>query len=389
MSIKVPITKSVFDATDAESIAKPLETGWVVQGPKVLEFEKMFAEFSGVKHAIATTSCTTAMHICVAALDLKPGDEVLVPALTWVATANAVEYLGAKPVFCDIDLDTFNISTSEIEKKTTSRTKAIMPVHLFGLSANMDWINSWAKEKGLYVIEDAACGFGARYRGKHVGGFGEFGCFSFHPRKAITTGEGGMITTNDDQLASLCRTLRDHGASRSDHTRHNAKQAFLLAEYNHLGYNFRMTDIQGALGVSQMNKANWIQEQRVARAKNYDQQLQNIDWLNLPIVPKECDHAYQSYVCLYAPEKPSLSNCLKLNEKRNKLMSNLEDLGIATRQGTHAAALLGYYVNKYGNKLEEYPNAYLAEMLTITLPLYAQMTDVEQSHVVENLTCVE
>jgi perosamine synthetase len=381
----IPITKAIFDETDLALIQEPLKSGWVVQGKYVKEFEDRFASFTGSRHAIATTSCTTALHIAVAALGLKPGDEVLVPAFTWIATANCVEYLGAKPVFVDVDLRTFNIDPRQIEAKITPRTVGIIPVHLFGLSADMTPILEIAKRHDLWVVEDAACGFDAWYRGQHVGTFG-VGAFSFHPRKSITTGEGGMITTSEDSLAALCRTLRDHGASRSDLERHHQKYSFLLAEYHHLGFNFRMTDIQGALGVAQMQKAPVIMAGRREAASRYDELLADVEWLQLPFRAPEYVHGFQSYVCLFQPEAPSMETVDSVFERRNALMAKLEEGGIITRQGTHAAAHLDYYARKYGITPADYPNAYLAERLTITLPLYAGMTLEENERVVEELS---
>jgi perosamine synthetase len=383
--IMIPITKAIFDETDLALIQEPLKSGWVVQGKYVKQFEEMFATFSGIKHTIATTSCTTSLHIAMAALDLQPDDEVLVPAFTWISSANCVEYFKAKPVFIDIDLTTFNIDIQKIEEKITPKTKGIIPVHLFGLVADMTPILEIAKKHNLFVVEDAACGFDSWYKGKHAGDFGDFGCFSFHPRKSITTGEGGMITTNDDAKAQLCRTLRDHGASRSDFQRHHQKYSFLLAEYHHLGFNFRMTDIQGALGVTQMQKADKIMAGRREGAKRYDTLLQGLDWLQLPFKNESYVHGYQSYVCLFQPEQPTLANWEKMHHKRNEIMLKLEEKGIITRQGTHAAAHLDYYKNKYGTKIADFPHAFLAEMLTITLPLYAGMTQEENEIVVNEL----
>ena len=381
----IPITKAVFDETDLAIIQEPLKSGWVVQGKYVKQFEDLFSAMTGAKHSIAVTSCTTGLHIAMAALDLKPGDEVLVPAFTWIATANCVEYFGAKPVFVDVDLKTFNIDVTKIEEKITSKTKGIIPVHLFGLVADMDPIMALAKKHNFFVVEDAACGFDSWYKGKHCGTFGDYGAFSFHPRKAITTGEGGMITTNKDESDALCRTLRDHGASRSDYQRHQQKFSFLLAEYNHLGFNFRMTDIQGALGVTQMQKQEKIMKGRRAGAARYDELLKNLDWLQLPFKHADYKHGYQSYVCLYMPEKPTLLNWEKMHDQRNQIMANLETKGIITRQGTHTAALLGYYATKYNITKEHLPNAFLAEMLTITLPLYMDITEEESNTVVQEL----
>jgi perosamine synthetase len=381
----IPITKTVFGPEEMKAIQGPLETGWIVQGPKVKEFEGKFSAYTRAPHAIATTSCTTALHISVAALQLKPGQEVIVPAFTWIATANVVEYMGGKPVFCDVDLATFNLDPKKLEACITPKTVGIIPVHLFGLCADMNPIMEIAKKHKLWVVEDAACAFGAWYHGKHAGTFGDTGCFSFHPRKSITTGEGGMITTMRQDLEPLCRSLRDHGASRSDLARHQNKAAFLLSEYKVLGYNFRMTDFQGALGSAQMDRAVWILESRTACARRYDALLKGWDWLQSPSVPKDYVHGYQAYVCLFKPEKPSLQNVEAMHEKRNELMMKLEEEGIATRQGTHAVVIQDYYVKKYGLRPEMFPNAYLADKLTLTLPLFPQLTEPEQQRVIEEL----
>jgi dTDP-4-amino-4,6-dideoxygalactose transaminase len=382
---QIPITRTVFGPEEMAAVQKPLESGWVVQGPFVKQFEEQFSAFTGAPFSIATSSCTTSLHIAVAALGLKPGDEVIVPAFTWVATANAVEYMGAKAVFCDVDLSTFNIDPRKIEELITPRTVGIMPVHLFGLPADMNPIMELAGRHNLWVVEDAACAFGAWYQGRHAGTIGDAGCFSFHPRKSITTGEGGMITTGRPELDTLSRSLRDHGASRSDLSRHQGPAAFLLADYNHLGYNYRLTDIQGALGCAQMDRAEWILSERTKRARAYDQLLGEVEWLETPLVPEGYVHGYQAYVCLFRPDAPTLDNVAALNRRRNELMTRLESEGIATRQGTHAAALVGYYKEKYNLRQEQFPNTYIAEQLSLTLPLYPQMTEAEQLRVVSAL----
>lgn len=379
---KIPITKPFFGPEELEAVQKPLESGWVVQGPFVKQFEDKFSTFTGARFSVATTSCTTALHIAVAALGLQPGDEVIVPAFTWVSTANVVEYMGAKPIFCDIDLCTFNIDVGQIEALITPRTVGIIPVHLFGLCADMDPILDIAQHHDLWVVEDAACGFGARYHGQHAGAFGEMGCFSFHPRKSITTGEGGMITTQREDFDQLARSLRDHGASRSDLARHEGKAAFLLAEYNQLGYNYRMTDLQGAVGCAQMDRAEWILAGRIRCARLYDEMLSDVEWLDTPAVPDGYVHGYQAYVCLFCPEAPALENVERLHQQRNELMMGLEEAGIATRQGTHAVVIQGYYVDKYDLQPEQFPNAYLADRLSLTLPVYPQMTEAEQARVI-------
>ena len=381
----IPITKPVFGSEEMAAVQRPLESGWVVQGPFVREFEDRFCAFTGARHAAATSSCTTALHIVLAALGVKPGDEVIVPAFTWVSTANVVEYLGARPIFCDIDLSTFNIDVAQIESHISKRTVGIVPVHLFGLPADMDGVMAIARRHDLWVVEDAACGFGAWQNGVHTGLVGDAGCFSFHPRKSITTGEGGMITTANAELDRLCRSLRDHGATRTDFERHQGKSSYLLAEYNHLGFNFRLTDIQGALGCVQMDRAPAILSARAVAARRYDEMLEGLDWLVPPRTPPGDVHGYQAYVCLFQPVAPTQDSAELLHERRNVLMTHLEERGIATRQGTHAAALQGLYVEKYGIQPEDVPNAYLADRLSLTLPLYPQMTHDDQEYVVEEL----
>lgn len=382
---RIPITKPLLGDAELEAVRQPLESGWVVQGPRVHEFESRFAHFTGSSYAAATSSCTTALHIALAALGVGPGDEVIVPAFTWISTANVVEYLGATPVFCDVDLETYNIDVTRCEELVTHRTVGIIPVHLFGLAAEIEAVLELAERKGLWVVEDAACGFGCRRRGRHVGTFGDFGAFSFHPRKAITTGEGGMLTTADPELDRLVRSLRDHGASRSDRERHGDSGAFLLAEYPYLGFNFRLTDIQGALGCAQMERADWILERRHDLAIRYDELLADVEWLRTPVVPDGDVHGYQAYVCLFAFEEPSLDNVAELHKRRNQLMLELEEQGIATRQGTHAVVSTRYYRERYDLVPEQFPAANLAERLTLTLPLFPQMTEEEQDCVVSAL----
>lgn len=383
--MKIPITRPFFGPEEREAVVRPLETGWVVQGPFVAEFEAKFRAFSGAEHAVATSSCTTAMHIAVAALGLKPGDEVIVPAFTWVATPNVVEYMGAQPVFCDVDLDTFNLNIDHAASLVTPRTVGILPVHLFGLCADMDAVLDLARRHGLWVVEDAACGFNAWFKGRHAGLFGDAGCFSFHPRKAITTGEGGMITTASAELSGLSRSLRDHGASRSDLARHTASSAFLLADYDQLGFNFRMTDLQAAVGCAQMDRAPWIGGERTRVAREYDRALEDVAWLALPRVPDGYRHGYQAYVCLFRPEPLTMGNVERLHEWRNRLMARLEERGIATRQGTHAPVLQGYYRSKYDFAPADFPHATIADRLSLALPLYPGMTAEEQAYVVSEL----
>lgn len=371
--MNIPVTKPCLGEEEIQAVADRLLSGWVVQGPKVREFEERFATYTGARFARATTSCTTALHLALLALGIGPGDEVLVPAFTFVATANAVLYCGARPVFVDIDLLTFNVDVAQIESRITRQTKAIIPVHEFGLSADMDAIMSIAEKHQLFVVEDAACACGARYRNRHVGIFGKAGCFSFHPRKAITTGEGGMIVTDDEALARRIEILRSHGASASDLARHQSKSGFVLPEFDEMGYNYRMTDIQGAIGVEQMKKLDWILGQRCSRAGRYTAKLTGLPGLQTPFVPEGCKHVYQSYVTLVDGGR----------ERRDEVALALQERGIATRQGTHAVHALGLYRERFGLQPEDHPTAWKADQQSMTLPLYATMTDEEQDYVIE------
>jgi dTDP-4-amino-4,6-dideoxygalactose transaminase len=382
--LKIPISRTIFSQKDFEAIHFPLRSGWVVQGKYVKDFEDKWSAFTGSKHSIAVSNCTTALTLSLTVLGIGQGDEVILPSFTWIATANAVETLGAKPVLCDIDLNTFNIDASQIEKHITTKTKAIIPVHLFGLPAAMDEIIYLAEKHNLYIVEDAACGFGAQYKGKHVGTFGDLGCFSFHPRKAITTGEGGMITTQDDTLASKLRSLRNHGAAELS----GNPAANHLADYPYAGYNFRLTDIQASIGSSQMDSAEETARIRNEIALKYDNFLKYIPWLCPQKSPQGCTNGYQSYVCLFKKNGSNiLSNNLEQNSlARNNFMSYLNENGIQTRPGTHAVHFQTYYKNKYSFSPEDFLNSFIAEQCSVALPIYPSLSDEEFNYVTEKIT---
>lgn len=379
--INVPIARTSLTEDEISSVTEPLKTGWLVQGPKVKSFEEKWGHFTGAKHSLAVTSCTSGMHLAVAALGLGPGDEVILPAFTWISTANIVEHQGATPIFCDIDLSTFNVDVRQIEELITDRTVGIIPVHLFGLAADMNPIKDIALRYGLWVLEDAACGFGATYQGQHVGHFGNVGAFSFHPRKAITTGEGGMVTTNDQELATKVQQLRDHGAVMSDLQRHHGPKPYLLADHIHAGYNQRMTDIQGALGSMQMDRAAAIIAERRRIASIYDDAFKDLEWLRLPPKLEGYGHGYQSYACMMTVKK----NPDQTNEIRNKWMEELQNDGISTRPATHAVHMLTYYAEKYDFKASSYPNARRANDCSISLPLFHGMSDNEIDAVISTV----
>jgi len=387
--MNVPIARTGLTEAEIRSVLEPLRSGWLVQGPKVREFEDAWSAFTGAEHSIAVTSCTTALHLSLAALGFGPGDEAIVPAFTWISTANVVEHLGGSVVFADIDLATFNIDPAGIEALITPRTKAILPVHLFGLAAEMEAINAIAERHGLWVVEDAACGFAATFHDRHVGTLGHTGCFSFHPRKAITTGEGGMITTRGAQLAERLRRLRDHGAAMSDLQRHLGAKPYLLADHPEAGYNQRMTDLQAALGAVQMQRAEAIVDERRSLAATYDAAFADLNWLQTPVAPAGYAHGYQSYPCLFEPEQ--VRQALKIgdqrllnavHERRNTWMEVLQQQGVSTRPATHAVHMLSYYRDKYQLSPDQFPAAQAANDCSISLPLFHGMLAEEQQHVI-------
>lgn len=391
MEMNIPITKTIFGEEEKNAIIKPLETGWVVQGPNVAKFQELFASFTKASYAHATSNCTTALHLGLEAMNIGRRDKVIVPSFTYVASANAIEYTGAEVVFCDINLRTFNIDENKLESliKADPAIKAIMPVNLFGLCANMPYIMDLASKFDLRVIEDSACGFDGWIGDQHSGTFGDCGCFSFHPRKSICTGEGGMLITDNQQLADKVSQLKDHGASKSDLQRHKEKGGSLLPDFNMRGYNYRMTDMQGALGVCQMEKKNYIMNGRRSVALQYDNALQSIPQLIPPYTPENYKHGYQSYVCLFSngEEISSLTKeqIDRLNVQRNIFMEKLEAKKIATRQGTHAVHTLGYYKTKNNFKDEDFLMSYAADRLSVALPLYAGMSDEEFNYVISNI----
>lgn len=361
-----------------QALREPLFSGWVTQGPKVKEFEQLFARRHQVKHALAVSNCTTALHLALLASGIGPGDEVLLPAFTWIATANAVLYCGATPVFVDIDLSTFNIKVSDIKDKLNKRTKAIIPVHLFGLCADIDEIKKIAPH--LKIIEDGACAAGASYKGRSAGNLGDLGCFSFHPRKSITTGEGGMITTNDDVLANKIDILRNHGASISEEQRHKGPKPHVLPDFEVMGFNYRMTDLQGAVGTVQLKKLDYFIAERKKWADFYSSELSGIPWLNTPITPEGFKHGLQSYVLLIDEKKSP--------KRRNEIMEHLLELGISTRPGTHAVHMLTYYAKRYNLRPEDFPGAFGANEYSMSIPLHNKMNEQDYQYVVDAIRAI-
>jgi perosamine synthetase len=371
----IPIGLPNMGIEEWEACRGPIESGWITQGPKVKEFETLFAERHKVKHAFAVSNCTTALHLGLLAVGIETGDEVLVPAFTWVSTANAVKYCNATPVFVDINIETFNIDIDKIAEKITSKTKAIIPVHLFGLCADINAIK--AKFPQLKIVEDGACAAGSALHDVPAGGLGDVGCFSFHPRKSVTTGEGGMCTTNDDEIAIKIDRLRNHGASISEEQRHHGPKPYILSAFEMVGYNYRMTDIQGAIGVVQLKKLDKFIDEREHWANYYQEQLKEIPWLKTPIVPNGYKHGWQSYVT-YIDESIAPM-------KRNEMMEYLQQNGIATRPGTHAVHMLDVYAEMYNIKPSDFPGAFNADQFSMSIPMHNKMNKEDFEYVVHHL----
>lgn len=345
---------------EVAAVAAVLRTGFLVQGQQVQRFERMVADYVGVRHAVAVSSGTAALHLALVALGVGPGDEVIVPDFTFPATANVVELLGATPVLVDIDPATFNLAVDQLEPAFTARTKALMPVHLFGQPADMDPILQLAAAHGVAVVEDAACALGAFYKGRACGSLGAVGCFSFHPRKVITTGEGGMLVTDDDALADRLRLLRNHGMARID-----GQTAFTLA-----GFNYRLTEFQGALGTVQMGKIEAILARRTALAQLYDTALAAVPGVHCPAAIPGARHTWQSYVIL-----------LDESLDRDAVMAALREDGIETTIGTYAVSAQPHYTGRSATL----PGSLRAFHCGLCLPLHGQMSPADIEIVADSL----
>ena len=356
----IRLAKPDISRQELRAVGDVLRSGNLVQGVRVRKFERRVARAIGVSDAVATTSGTAALHLALLALGLGPGDEVIVPDFTFPATANVVELVGATPVLVDIDLKTFNINPSRIGPVLTARTKAIIPVHLFGQPADMDPILRLAKAHRLFVIEDAACALGARYRGRACGAMGDVGCFSFHPRKIITTGEGGMVVTRDGALAKRLRQLRNHGMAMVNGS-HQLQQA---------GLNYRMTEFQAALGVSQMSRLGGLIRRRMALAGAYTRALKGVAGVRPPQTLEGVRHIWQAYVVL-----------LEDGINRDRVVTQTKDHGVETTIGAYALSAQPHYAAR-GTRI---PNAYQAYRQGLCLPLHPTLSASELTQVV---TCL-
>jgi dTDP-4-amino-4,6-dideoxygalactose transaminase len=374
----IRLTIPSIEEDDLQAVREVLASGYLVQGPRVAAFEQAVANYVGTKYAVAVSNCTAALHLSLLALDTRPGDLVIVTAYSFVATANVIELCGAQPVFVDIQPDTFNLDPNCLEevlkrlmasRETAQRVKTVLPVHTFGQMADMPAILELTNRYELPVIEDAACALGATWHGRQAGTWGTLGCFSFHPRKAITTGEGGIVVTNDAALARRLRALRNHGqdpdASSPD---------FIMP-----GFNYRMTEFQAALGITQMAKLDRIISARRHLAAYYDELLQSTP-VQAPAVAPGSRPVYQSYVTLL-PEKVAAA--------RTEIITRLKEQGIEATIGTWHIPLTTYFRTRYGYRPGDFPTADQVFACSLTLPLHERLTAEAQEQVMQRLVgCV-
>jgi len=370
---QIPILKPWLEEEEIKAVVEVIQSGWISQGPQVANFEQAVAKYVGAKYGVATNACTSALHLSLRLSGIKQGDEVICPSFTCMATTNSIHHTGALPVFADIDPKTYNLDPEAMANAITLRTRAILLVHQIGLPADRDRFISLVEKYHLSLIEDAACTFGATYKGQRIGGLGSPTCFSFHPRKMITTGEGGMIMTNDAQLAEKARMLRSTGASTSDLERHKAK-GILVPEYTDTGYNYRLTDIQAAIGLVQLSKIDAMLKQRATQAKYYDESLSQLEEITTPYVPEYATHAYSSYLVRLTP---------KSRVRRDELLKKMSETGISCRIGIQPLHWEPYYQGRYGKIC--LPVTEEVAQDSMFLPIYPGLAAEEQNTVVNTL----
>lgn len=372
----IHFAQPLFGHEEKKEIISALDSGWVTLGPRTRQFEEEFAKYVGSKFAIAVSSCTAGIHISLIVAGIQPGDEVITTPMSFVATVNPVVHLGAKPVFVDIDPLTFNIDVSKIEKKITKKTKAIIPVHYGGQAANMDKIMSLAKKYKLKVIEDAAHGTGGSFNGRKIGTHGDFVNFSFHPIKNMSTGDGGMITTNNEEAASKLMMLRLHGMSRDAWKRHAANGSWRY-DIEYPGYKYNMTDLSAALGIRQLEKVDSFIKTRKDYAKIYDSLLADVPEITTPYVGKDEDHIYSLYSVLLDTSNLKIS--------RDQVIEELKKANIGSSVYFIPIHLFTYYKKTYKYKLGDFPISEEVFEKIISLPLYPRMKKTDIHYVVKTL----
>ncbi len=371
--MKIPLAKPYLSTEEAQAAYDTVLTNWVTQGPRVQEFEEKFANYVGSKYAVALSNCTTALHLAMIMAGVKEGDEVICPSMSYIATANSIMYVGAKPVFAEVNPETFNIDAKHTESLITPKTKAILIVHQIGLPADIDAFRAICEKHNLVLIEDAACAAGSAYKGKKVGSHSDLVCFSFHPRKVITTGDGGMITTNNEAYYNRLKLLRQHGMSVNDRVRHNSDKV-IFEDHVEVGYNYRMTDIQAAVGIHQLARLDWIIEERRKIAHYYLKALADIPFIRLPREPEGYFTNWQSF-SIYLKENSPI--------KRNDLMQQLLDMGIASRRGvmtTHRETAYKEFAKDLSLPISED-----TADNSIVIPLYVPMKNEEVDFVIAGL----
>jgi perosamine synthetase len=369
--MQLPFSRPYLRGDEGAAVAETIATGWVSQGPRVREFEAAFADRVGAPDAVATTNCTTALQLALYVSGIGPGDEVIVPSMSFIATANSVWQNGATPVFADVDPLTYNLDPAAAERAITERTKAIMPVHQLGLPADMDAFLELGDRHGLAIVEDAACAIGASYRGRTIGSLGPLACFSLHPRKVITTGEGGMIAVHDPAVAERLRQLRQHAMDVSDLARHGAKDV-VIESYPERGWNQRMTDMQATLGLCQLEVLDEILELRRHVAERYTAAIERIPFLEAPFEPDYAQRTWQSYAIRLTADAPI---------DRNELMLRLLRDGVPTRRGVMAI----HQEQAYAGAVADLPHTEAATRDSLMLPMFAGLTDEQQDHVIDCL----
>jgi dTDP-4-amino-4,6-dideoxygalactose transaminase len=373
MDLRVPLSDIDMGEEEIESVVNVLKSKWLSMGSVTQEFEQKFSEYLGVQHSLAVSNGTAALHIAMRALGIGPGDEVIVPSLTFVASVNVVLYVGAKPVFADItSLDDFNISPADIEQKITPMTKAIIVVHYGGYPVDMDVILKIARDKGLYVIEDAAHAPGAELNGKKLGTIGKIGCFSFFSNKNLVTGEGGMIVTNDSIIAERIKKLRSHGMTSLSLERF--KGHAYTYDVEDLGYNYRSFEIASALGLIQLQKLNRNNDKRSQIVSKYIKRLKTNPYLHIPFINHKGYPAFHLFPVLVHKDIP-----------REELMTSLREMGIQTSIHYPAVHLFSYHQKRLGTYRGMLPITEEITQRELSLPLYPTMTDDDVSLVIEKL----